>query len=46
MKFASAALLGLVSANDMQYLEHLSKFGISYATREEYEFRKSVFEAN
>lgn len=46
MKFAIAVLLGLVAANDERYLGHISKYGLSYATREEYEFRKGVFDAN
>ena len=46
MKLATAALLGLVAADDATYIQHLAEFGISYATREEYEFRKSVFENN
>ena len=39
-------LIGLSWASDGVYLEHLSKFGKSYAIKEEFEFRKAVFESN
>ena len=46
MKFATAALLGLASASDLEYMTHLNKYGKSYLTLEEYQFRKAIFEKN
>lgn len=46
MKFAAAALLGLASADEQRYLRYLSRYGKSYLTKEEFDFRRSVFEAN
>jgi len=45
MKFAVAALIGLVSANEIEeaYLQFLSKHNKSYGTRQEYEFRLAQF---
>ena len=46
MKF-TAALVAFVAANneiEAEFLQHLSKYGKSYATREEYEFRLNVFQ--
>ena len=37
--FVSAALLGLVAANDFAFMEHVNEYGLSYGTRAEYEFR-------
>lgn len=37
--FAIAALLGLVSANEAEFMEYINEYGKSYATREEYQFR-------
>ena len=39
MKAAIAFLAGLAAASDQVYLEFLSRYGKSYETREEYEFR-------
>ena len=46
MKIAKIAFVGSVAAGDLDYLRHLSKYGKSYLTREEYDFRKAIFEAN
>ena len=43
MKTAIAAFLGLATANDIEYMTHLNKYGKSYLTLEEYNFRKAVF---
>ena len=43
MKFAVSALLSLVSANEQDFLSYITKYGKSYATREEYEFRLNIF---
>ena len=41
---AIAVLLGVASANDIEYLTHMSTYGKSYITLEEYNFRKAIFE--
>lgn len=46
MKLGLGFLFGMAAANEQLYLQHLAFYGKSYATREEYEFRKAVFEAN
>ena len=49
MKFAVAALLGLASAapvdrdTELAFVNYIAEHGKSYGTREEYEFRLSVF---
>lgn len=46
MKYTTAGLLGIAAANDQRYMMHLALFGKSYATIEEYEFRKAIFDRN
>lgn len=46
MKFTIAALVGLATANDLEYLSHLNRYGKSYITMEEYNYRKSIFMEN
>jgi hypothetical protein len=49
MKFVIATFLGLVSADsiisvqEQSFLEHLSNEGISYGTKEEFEFRFNLY---
>mmetsp|Transcript_73222 Transcript_73222/g.101570 ORF Transcript_73222/g.101570 Transcript_73222/m.101570 type:complete len:168 (-) Transcript_73222:356-859(-) len=37
--FAVAALVGLVSANEAEFMQYIARWGKSYATREEFQFR-------
>ena len=48
MKFAIAALVGLVAATPMsdiefKFVNYVAKYGKSYGTKEEYEFRLNIF---
>jgi C1A family cysteine protease len=45
MKFAFAALISLVGATEIEraFVNYLSEHGKSYATKEEFEFRLSIF---
>jgi len=52
MKFAVAALLGSASATilnqsaidaEKAWFDHMDENSLSYATKEEYEFRKTIF---
>ena len=38
--------MGLVSANDTDYMSYITRYGKSYATSEEYNFRKALYETN
>lgn len=46
MKFTSAVLLGLASASDIEYMSYLTRFGKTYGTKEEFDFRKAIYEEN
>jgi hypothetical protein len=39
----SSLYSNVISADDMEYLKYISKFGKSFATKEEFEFRSNVF---
>mmetsp|Transcript_25264 Transcript_25264/g.34445 ORF Transcript_25264/g.34445 Transcript_25264/m.34445 type:complete len:181 (+) Transcript_25264:23-565(+) len=41
--FISAVMVGLVAANEADFIEHINKFNLSYGTREEFEFRLARF---
>jgi C1A family cysteine protease len=38
-----AIFLSFVGANDKLFLEHVSRYGLTYRTRAEYEFRLAQF---
>ena len=46
MKYIAASLLGLAAANDQRYMMYMAVHGKSYLTREEYDFRKAVYDKN
>jgi len=45
--FAAAGLIGMASASydqmDFKFIQHSAKFGLSWNSIEEYEFRKNIF---
>lgn len=41
--FVSAAIFGICAANELQFLEHIADYNLSYGTREEFEFRLERF---
>ena len=37
---------GLMTEADYKFMEHINKFGLTYGTREEFEFRSELFKQN
>ena len=46
MKFVTAAFLGLAAANESDFMAYITRYGKSYATIEEFNFRKALYETN
>ena len=43
---ASSSLYTVLSADDMEFIKYVAKFGKQYLTKEEFDLRSSIFKKN